>query len=59
MFTQSRLGEHFQNISFNDYKIVPENEKIFYKVKEYSENFNSSENRSIILSGHVGRGVLY
>lgn len=56
LFTQSRLGEHFKNISFDDYTIVPENKEIFYKVKEYSENFGSSETRSIILSGAIGRG---
>lgn len=56
LFTQSRLGEHFKNISFDDYRIVPENKEIFFRVKEYAENFRANKNRSIILSGMVGRG---
>jgi DNA replication protein DnaC len=56
LFKQSRLGERFQEATFENYQVNSENKSVYEKMKSYAENWNGNKENSILLHGGAGTG---
>lgn len=56
LYEKSKMHTRLKSYSFQNYKITKENEKAYYKAKEYAESIKNGEKKSLIITGNIGTG---